>query len=224
MKNNKAGMSLADLRDFMQIHNIKLKEQGVAEPNNTQSNPVDSLITFTEAMRGVNVLPRGKQRVMLKSRASHSLPSSESDEYQLLEKAIREKYTINVADLPEYMEGYVEGINPLTLEKLRKGTFSVEKTLDLHGYTVEDAKAVFQLFLSDAVKSGMHCIKVIHGRGLKSKDIPALKTSLKAWLVRAMHRRWVLAFCNAVMRDGGPGATYILLKKKPRKEHIRVVG
>ena len=122
------------------------------------------------------------------------------------------------------MEGFVEGINPITMEKLRRGEFSVQKILDLHGYSIDDADELFQIFIKDTVREGLKCVKIIHGRGLKSKGAPVLKEHLKTWIIKAMHRKWVLAFSNAIMSDGGPGATYILLKKNPVKKQIHIMG
>jgi DNA-nicking Smr family endonuclease len=122
------------------------------------------------------------------------------------------------------MEGFVEGVNPLTLEKLRAGDFSVQKILDLHGLGVEQAHAAFQKFIGDAVRTRVQCVKVIHGRGLRSKFAPMLKEKLKEWIVRAMHRRWVIAFASAVMPDGGPGATVILLRSHPDKKRLHIIG
>jgi DNA-nicking Smr family endonuclease len=44
------------------------------------------------------------------------------------------------------------------------------------------------------------------------------------WIIKAMHRKWIIAFSNALMNDGGPGATYILLKKNPLKKRIHIIG
>jgi DNA-nicking Smr family endonuclease len=110
------------------------------------------------------------------------------------------------------------------MEKLRNGEFSVQKVLDLHGYTSEDAEALFEEFLKDSIRSTLRCIKVIHGRGLKSKAGPVLKEKLKEWIMRAMHRKWITGFSSALMKEGGPGATNILLKKQPTKKSFRIVG
>jgi DNA-nicking Smr family endonuclease len=193
-------------------------EKPVTEPENTE------LAFFHEAMEGVKKLGHNKDRILPKtSKTSHSVPVS-SDPRKLLEEALADHRAFNVTNLPEYMEGFVEGINPLTMEKLRSSEFSIQKVLDLHGYTVTEAHALFGEFLRDAIQQGLNCIKIIHGRGLKSRDVPILKEKLKEWIVQAMHRRWIVAFCSAKMREGGPGATYILLRGRPEKKRIRVIG
>ena len=55
----------------------------------------------------------------------------------------------------------------------------------------------------------MRCVRVIHGKGLGSKDRePVLKTRVKHWLAQ---REEVLAYCQARPVDGGSGALVVLL-------------
>lgn len=211
-----------DLRHFVPKDPIKAaEEQG--PPISNPTNDEDDF--FREAMKDVKRLPLGKLRVANNPPPLEPAPAiSPESERRMLEEILDERHGINTIDLPEYMEGYAEDINPLTMEKLRNGEFSVQKVLDLHGYTSEDAEALFEEFLKDSIRSNLRCIKVIHGRGLKSKAGPVLKEKLKGWIMRAMHRKWITAFSNAPMKEGGPGATNILLKKQPTKKSFRIVG
>ncbi len=214
----------ADLSKFLEEHRIKLKKEEARKEEKREARSMDDEALLREAMEGVRVIEAGGKRVPGK-RVGRPCVNRRGDEAQkLLEEALSDHSVINVTNLPEYMEGYVEGINPLIMEKLRKGEFSVQKTLDLHGLSIEDAKESFDHFLSDAVKNGLKCVKVIHGRGLRSKRDPTIKDYLKTWIVRAMHRRWVTAFSNATMSDGGPGAAYILLRARPQKKRLRIIG
>lgn len=185
--------------------------------------PRDDKNLLAEAMRDVRPLGPAKRRVSTPV-APECPPSQERKQQRELLCALREDTVINVTNLPEYMEGFVEGVNPLTLEKLRACDFSIQRTLDLHGLGVDHAHAAFHNFIGDAVRSHVRCVKVIHGRGLRSKFEPMLKEKLKEWIVRAMHRRWVIAFASAVMADGGPGATVILLRTHPDKKRLHIIG
>ena len=139
-------------------------------------------------------------------------------------EVLKDSSPFNVINLPEYMEGYVDDINPLVIEKLRNGEFSVQKVLDLHGLSAEVACEAFHAFLGEAVHARLRCVKVIHGRGLRSRQGPVLKEKLKEWIVRAMHRKWVVAFASSRMADGGPGATTILLRTRAQKKRLHVIG
>jgi len=204
---------LSNLPDFVRDKGIPLKE-----------SCGDEHLAYTEAMEGVRAIPPGKGLVRRKVSAKVPRIIIEEDTKTLIENALRDKRQLNVTNMPEFMEGYADGTNPLTLEKLRGGKFSVQKILDLHGYSIEEAKGLFEEFIRSAVRSGLNCVKVIHGRGLKSKDTPVLKENLKTWIIQAMHRKWITAFSSALMCDGGPGATYVLLRKTPGKKYMHIIG
>ncbi len=221
MKDKPLNRPFESLAQYLKEHGIDLGEKTPIPPDKESDNPGDLL---SAAMKDVRTIKNAGKRVMGRPRKPFSAFDREDQTRRLLECAVQEKHRINVTNLPEYMEGFVEGINPLVMEKLRAGEFAVQRILDLHGCSMESADELFQLFIQEAIRDGLKCLKVIHGRGLKSKSGPVLKEGLKRWIVRAMHRKWVLAFCNAVMNDGGPGATYILLKSRGAKEHLRVIG
>jgi DNA-nicking Smr family endonuclease len=103
-----------------------------------------------------------------------------------------------------------EGLGTDVLRKLRRGHWVLQDELDLHGMTRTEAHAAVSAFLSEALKQGWRCLRVIHGKGLGSKNRePVLKAQLGRWLSR---REEVLAFCQARRHDGGSGALVVLLK------------
>ena len=199
---------LGDLSDFVKDRRISLSEGLGQAPKEAL---VDEHLVFDEAMRDIQKIEQNKKRVG-QIRSEQKPIAGEHDEERKLAEALSEQYRLNVTNLPEYMEGCVEGANPVTMEKLRGGEYSVQKVLDLHGLRTEEAYEMFQNFIKEAVRSNIQCVKIIHGRGLKSRHEPVLKGRLKEWILRAMHRRWVIAFASSNMRDGGPGATNILLR------------
>jgi DNA-nicking Smr family endonuclease len=77
--------------------------------------------------------------------------------------------------------------------------------------TLCEAEEALISFFRDAVKRRLFCIKVIHGRGLRSPNGPVIKEALKQWL-HGPFRKWVMAYASAKDCDGGLGATYIMLK------------
>jgi DNA-nicking Smr family endonuclease len=223
--NDSINKPFSELSQFLKQHRITVKKDTSPAPaRKTAAAPEDDEHLLSEAMEGVRTIRQGERRIQVIRPAPVAGPPRESEEEKLLKEVLADHNTINVTNLPEYMEGYVEGINPLIMEKLRKGEFSVQQVIDLHGLSIESARETFEYFLSSAVKKGLRCVKVIHGRGLRSRRDPTIKDYLKTWILRAMHRKWVTAFSNATMSDGGPGATYILLRTKPEKKRIRIVG
>lgn len=93
--------------------------------------------------------------------------------------------------------------------RLRRGQFAVQDEIDLHGLTAAQARAALAEFLNDAGVGGLRCVRVIHGKGLRSGPSgPVIKRRIGRWLRR---RDDVLAFCSTRPADGGTGALYVLL-------------
>lgn len=102
------------------------------------------------------------------------------------------------------------GIQQKLQKKLRRGELPIEEILDLHGYTVSEAKVAIQDFLHECKRQHIRYIQIIHGKGYRSEQrIPVLKTHVAYWLPQ--HSQ-VLAFSSAQSKDGGTGALYVLLK------------
>lgn len=117
--------------------------------------------------------------------------------------------------LPDTQE-YVEWTNPdhgaEITEQLHEGRFSVQAFLDLHGCTVPEAETELEVFLQDAFKKGQRCVKIIHGRGLRSVKGPRIKDAVIRRLA-GHYRKGIIAYVTARQCDGGLGALYVLIKK-----------
>jgi DNA-nicking Smr family endonuclease len=101
-----------------------------------------------------------------------------------------------------------------TLKQLRRGKWVVQAQLDLHGLNSDEARAAVGGFLHTCVELDQRCVRIIHGKGLGSKNRePVLKNKLRNWLVQ---RDEVLAFAQARPVDGGAGAILLLLRGRKR--------
>jgi DNA-nicking Smr family endonuclease len=208
------------LREFLEENNIAARESSGIIPDESLG---PGTCDFSEEMKDVARISPRTNRIGKKP-PLHGPAPGKRDGAAEFEVTLQDYRRYSVTNLPEYMEGFVEGINPLVLEKLRSGEFSVQGIIDLHGCSIDGAENLFSGFLKESILAGLHCIKVIHGRGLRSRGEPVLKESLKAWIVKAMNRKWVVAFASAHMGDGGPGATYVLLRKRAIKKKIHIIG
>jgi len=104
------------------------------------------------------------------------------------------------------------GVPETVLRQLRRGLYRVESEIDLHGLTVTEAAAQLHAFLKDARARALRCVRVIHGKGLRSGTRgPVLKNTVNALLRRA---NAVLAFASARPVAGGTGATLVLLARQ----------
>ncbi len=103
-----------------------------------------------------------------------------------------------------------QGLPPQTLKKLRRGHWVIQDELDLHGLTIPEARALLGEFLSQCARRGLRCVRIVHGKGLRSRNRePVLKHKVAGWLMR---RDEILAFCQARRTEGGAGAVVVLLK------------
>lgn len=132
----------------------------------------------------------------------------------------KQPITDELLDSPETMELEASealwfsrpGLQLTVQRKLRRGQYSIEAELDLHGMKVEEARQAMSDFLKHCRAQKMHCVRVIHGKGNSSADKrPVLKNKVNQWL---RHHDEILAFSSARPADGGTGAIYVLLRRK----------
>lgn len=171
----------------------------------------DDIALFRNAVREARPLRQDKI-VRNRSRRPAPVPKQTLRE----EKLIREAMLSDEFDPAEIETGeellYARpGIQHGLLRKLRRGQFSINTELDLHGMTVAVARGELVDFINHCQIKRTRCIRIIHGKGHGSPGKqPVLKTKLNIWLQQI---DVVLAFCSARPIDGGTGAVYVLLKK-----------
>ena len=119
------------------------------------------------------------------------------------------------APLPELRHDVQPGLDKRTAARLRRGQLPVEGRIDLHGLTQDEAHRALTAFLAASRDAGRRCVLVITGKGLgPDGSVGVLRAAVPRWLNEASNRRHVFAFRQAVPRDGGEGALYILLKRQ----------
>jgi DNA-nicking Smr family endonuclease len=132
----------------------------------------------------------------------------ESDEAE----ALRESQRLRGGEPPPEGEEIVAWRRPevseRTLKRLRRGEYSVQDELDLHTLRATDAEGALRRFLLEARGADLHCLRIIHGKGLRSEGAPVLKQIVDRML---RQRGDVLAFASAPPNQGGAGAVLVLL-------------
>lgn len=101
------------------------------------------------------------------------------------------------------------GRDPRLLKRLRRGAYATQAELDLHQMNVAAARASITDFLAECQHEGQTCVRIIHGKGLRSRSGPVLK-ALTDRLLR-LHAD-VVAFASAPSAQGGTGAVLVLLQ------------
>ena len=96
------------------------------------------------------------------------------------------------------------------------------KTIDLHGFSLENANKVIEEFITQSFEEGVNKIIVITGKGLRSKNdenpyisknLSILKYSVPEFIKSSINLMKIIKNINeADIEDGGKGAFYIYLK------------
>ena len=136
---------------------------------------------------------------------------TQQDEKAVLVESISDEFDPEaLLDIDDTLSFSRPGVRGDVVKKLRSGAWVVQAQLDLHGKRSDEAREALGAFLREAVKHGVRCIRVIHGKGLGSAGKePVLKGKVRRWLAQ---KEEVIAFCEARPHDGGAGAVVVLLQ------------
>ena len=101
-------------------------------------------------------------------------------------------------------------VSERVFRQLKRGEFSIQDEIDLHHLRAADAEALLKQFLTLARRGHHPCVRIVHGKGLRSEGAPVLKMLVDRVL---RHRGDVLAFASAPQNQGGTGAVLVLLDR-----------
>lgn len=105
--------------------------------------------------------------------------------------------------------------------QLKRGTLQVEATLDLHGFTQEEAFNALSRFITVCQQKGKRFLLIITGKGknLHRQNIDevrpgVLKEKVPQWLQQGHFQSHVISISGATRLHGGSGAYYVRIRKK----------
>lgn len=135
------------------------------------------------------------------------------DEQKVLLESISDDFDVSsLLDTDDALSYRRPGVGLDVTRRLRKGEWTLQRELDLHGLRTDEARESLGQFLRDAHKQGIRCVRVVHGKGLGSPGrSPVLKSRVQSWLVQ---KNEVLAFVQARGDEGGAGAVVVLLRSQ----------
>ena len=181
----------------------KLKQIG-----QTLSNSEDDFSLFQASMKGIKPLQQDK--VVHEKKAV--TPSGRQK--QRAQDAIAQKQSAASFEFSDVFQAKLPDEGPMRycredkptylLKQLRRGDFSPELILDLHGLTKQSTKHEVAAMIHTARKQRLDCVAIVHGLGGG-----VLKQALPHYLVQHPH---VLAFHQAPLEYGGQGALVVLLE------------
>ncbi|MEY3524099.1 MAG: hypothetical protein RIR92_164 [Pseudomonadota bacterium] len=132
------------------------------------------------------------------------------DDDRVLHQSLSDDFDVStLLDTDDELSYRRSGIGTDVTQRLRKGHWSLQGQIDLHGLRSDEAREALGQFIRDAYKRGWRCVRVVHGKGLGSPGkTPVLKSKVQRWLVQ---KNEVLAFVQAKASEGGAGALVVLL-------------
>ena len=108
--------------------------------------------------------------------------------------------------------------------KSKKKKYNKTYSIDLHGYTLEEANKSIQDFINKSYEKNINKLIVVTGKGIHSnnetnpyvsKDLSILKYSVPEFIKKNVDlMKKISEIKNAEIEDGGSGAFYIYLKRK----------
>lgn len=205
-------VDLAALRDQL-AERERVNKQRAAEELARERRAREQAGDFRGAMDELGVAPLAPNaRVDHAPRRHppHARSRARDDAAVMVESVSDEIDVDRLLDTDDALSYRRPGVGPDVLRKLRRGEWVIQAEIDLHGLRVDEARTALGGFLREAVKRGLRCARVVHGKGLGSKDrTPVLKNKVRGWL---MQRDEVIAFCQARPAEGGAGALVVLLR------------
>jgi len=175
----------------------------------------DGDIDLSKAFADVRKLPAANRAAIARTKPAPVPHHTLADERDVLEAS---KYgddphpqSWDTGQEFEHEQTFVRaGLGADIASKLRRGHWSVQAELDLHGLTTDEAHDALSDFIVEARNRRLRCVRVIHGKGLSSPGKePVLKGKVRRWLA---HWDEVLAYTEAPRNAGGGGALLVLLK------------
>ena len=160
------------------------------------------------AVQPLNHAPRVELQVV---RPSPTAFQQALDDQAALRESLSDEFDVStLLDVDDQMSFRRPGIGHDVTRKLRRGDWSIQGQVDLHGLRSDEAREALGQFIRDAMRMGWRCVRVVHGKGLGSPGkTPVLKSKTQKWLVQ---KNEVLAFVQAKPAEGGAGALVVLLK------------
>jgi DNA-nicking Smr family endonuclease len=184
--------------------------QQAAEAARARQQAASEANLFKQAAGTVKPLPEKHRDPLKKEPVPASVMQYQRDQKAVLKESISDEFDVStLLDADDMLSFRRPGIGTDVTRKLRRGEWSIQRQIDLHGLRRDEARESLSHFIREAHKQGIRCVRVVHGKGLGSPGkAPVLKSRVHSWLAQ---KQEVLAFVQAKPADGGAGALVVLL-------------
>jgi DNA-nicking Smr family endonuclease len=184
--------------------------QQLAEAARARQQAASEANLFKQAAGAVQPLAEKLRHPLKKEPTAAPAMQYQRDQKAVLKESLSDEFDVStLLDADDLLSFRRPGIGTDVTRKLRRGDWTIQRQIDLHGLRRDEAREQLSLFIRDAHKQGIRCVRVVHGKGLGSPGkAPVLKSRVHSWLAQ---KQEVLAFVQAKPADGGAGALLVLL-------------
>ncbi len=203
---------LAPLRDALRARQAEAARVRAAQQAEQQRREL-ARNAFARAVGPVQPLPAHCRVHGHAPRPAPQPRQREADERAALREALSDEVDVESLLLTDDGLSFRRsGIAPDVLARLRRGQWSIQAQIDLHGLRRDEAREQLGSFVHQALQRGQRCVRVVHGKGLGSPGRePVLKAKVQRWLAQSAE---VIAFTQAAAPQGGAGALIVLLERR----------
>ncbi|MFT5708937.1 MAG: DNA-nicking Smr family endonuclease [Oceanospirillaceae bacterium] len=183
-----------------------------AKPDQQENTPQ----TFAQAVQDVTPIAQDK----LKTYNKTNLRKNKDKQYHREQAAQNitqvadglSTEAVNIVESDQALLFAAPGVQLRVIKRLQKGHMPWEQGIDLHGFTIDEARNQLSQFIHASFHQGCQIVLIVHGKSYsQSGSLPLLKSYANDWLRQLPQ---VLAFSSAQAKDGGAGALYVLLRRK----------
>ena len=170
-------------------------------------------LAFVHAVGRVQALPHHGRADLATERPAPQPRQRELDEQAALREAMSDEVDVESLLLTDDGLSFRRpGLNADVVTRLRRGQWSIQSQIDLHGLRRDEARDRLATFVREALQRGQRCVRVVHGKGHGSPGRePVLKAKVQRWLAQCGE---VIAFTQATAPQGGAGALLVLLERR----------
>ena len=154
----------AELREAAERRRLEDEQRRQAELRAQRENNV-----FRDAVADATPLRPSDRAELPRPQPVPAPRQRELDDRAVLDESMSDEIDIErLLDTDEALSYQRSGIGPDVVRRLRRGEWTVQRQIDLHGLRVDEAREALAAFLALAVRDQQRCVRVIHGKGLGS--------------------------------------------------------
>ena len=208
-------------KQITQPHSSPIAKSSEPKVQTPEQQQEDDLALFRQQMQGVQKMDAGNiakientakkkpDAQTLAKRAAAIGPMETDDTFLSDTQAM-----LNPVGSQASLSYRIATLQHKVFEDLKAGNLRWFEAVDLHGCTVEEARAAVLQIIQMAKDEKQNVIKIVHGKGPEA----ILKTYVNGWL---RQHRDVLAFVSAPEKQGGTGAVLVLLKRSEKNPKFK---